>query len=81
MRGLRDRAGRFLKITQVAPAAEMAAAVSIPVIASGGLARVEDISALRKAGGARPIAGTILGRALYDGDIDPQAAIDAAGAR
>ncbi|MAN75139.1 MAG: 1-(5-phosphoribosyl)-5-[(5-phosphoribosylamino)methylideneamino]imidazole-4-carboxamide isomerase [Henriciella sp.] len=61
--------------------AEMAAAVSIPVIASGGLARVEDISALRKAGGARPIAGTILGRALYDGDIDPQAAIDAAGAR
>jgi len=61
--------------------AEMAAAVSIPVIASGGLARVEDISALREAGGARPIAGTILGRALYDGDIDPQAAINAAGAR
>lgn len=61
--------------------AEMAEAVSIPVIASGGLARVEDISALREAKGERPIAGTILGRALYDGDIDPADAIKAAGAK
>ncbi|WP_018148827.1 1-(5-phosphoribosyl)-5-[(5-phosphoribosylamino)methylideneamino]imidazole-4-carboxamide isomerase [Henriciella marina] len=60
--------------------AEMADAVSIPVIASGGLARVEDISALREAKGRRAIAGTILGRALYDGDIDPADAIKAAGA-
>ena len=59
--------------------AEMAEAVSIPVIASGGLARVEDISALREAKGTRAIAGTILGRALYDGDIDPADSINAAG--
>ena len=58
--------------------AEMADAVSIPVIASGGVARVSDISDLRAAPGKRPIAGTILGRALYDGDIDPARALAAA---
>ena len=58
--------------------AEMADAVSIPVIASGGVASVSDISDLRAAPGKRPIAGTILGRALYDGDIDPARALAAA---
>ena len=58
----------------------MAEAVSIPVIASGGVASVSDITNLRNAGGKRPISGTILGRALYDGDIDPVAAIRAAEA-
>ena len=57
---------------------EMAEAVSIPVIASGGVAGVKDIIALRNAGGDRAISGTILGRALYDGDIDPAVAIAAA---
>ncbi len=57
---------------------DLAAAVSIPVIASGGVASVADISSLRTAGGPRPIAGSILGRALYDGDIDPAEAIAAA---
>ena len=57
---------------------EMAEAVSIPVIASGGVAGVKDIIALRNAGGDRAISGTILGRALYDGDIDPSVAIAAA---
>ena len=57
--------------------AELAGAVSIPVIASGGVASVADITALRAA--PAPIAGCILGRALYDGDIDPAAAIEAAG--
>lgn len=56
--------------------AELANAVSIPVIASGGVKSVEDIRAL-KASGA-PIAGTILGRALYDGDIVASEAIGAA---
>lgn len=59
---------------------EMAEAVSIPVIASGGVASVSDITALRNAGGKRAISGTILGRALYDGDIEPNAAIKAARA-
>ena len=57
---------------------QMAQAVSIPVIASGGVAGVGDITALRQAGGARSIAGCILGRALYDGDIDPAQALAAA---
>lgn len=55
----------------------MANAVSIPVIASGGLRNVDDIKAL-KAQPGRPIAGAILGRALYDGDIDPGQALRAA---
>lgn len=55
----------------------MANAVSIPVIASGGLKSVDDIGALRAAPG-RPIAGVILGRALYDGDVVPAEALLAA---
>ena len=58
---------------------EMADAVTIPVIASGGVASVADIRNLRQAGGKRLISGTILGRALYDGDIDPVEAIKVAG--
>ncbi|MFN3610054.1 MAG: HisA/HisF-related TIM barrel protein, partial [Hyphomonas sp.] len=50
--------------------------VSIPVIASGGVRDVGDIRAL-KASGA-PIAGSILGRALYDGDIAASEAIGVA---
>ncbi len=61
--------------------AELAAAVTIPVIASGGVGSVADITALRTAGGPRPIAGAILGRALYDGDIGPAEAITLAGQR
>ena len=56
--------------------AELARAVPIPVIASGGLAAVADIVALRAAGAG--IAGAILGRALYDGRVDPAAALEAA---
>ena len=47
--------------------AELANTVSIPIIASGGVASVDDIRALIAADA--PIAGSILGRALYDGDI------------
>ena len=54
--------------------AELANTVRIPIIASGGVASVTDISAL-KASGA-PIAGCILGRALYDGDIVASEAIE-----
>jgi phosphoribosylformimino-5-aminoimidazole carboxamide ribotide isomerase len=58
---------------------EIADAVQIPVIASGGVRNVEDIRLL-KARPGRPIAGAILGRALYDGDIDPAEALAAARA-
>ncbi|MEO1553035.1 MAG: 1-(5-phosphoribosyl)-5-[(5-phosphoribosylamino)methylideneamino]imidazole-4-carboxamide isomerase [Pseudomonadota bacterium] len=56
----------------------LADAVSIPVIASGGVASVQDIHDLRAHDGARPISGSILGRALYDGDLAPADALAAA---
>lgn len=49
-------------------------AVTIPVIASGGVATMADLIALRDTG---TIAGAISGRALYDGAIDLAAAIKA----
>jgi phosphoribosylformimino-5-aminoimidazole carboxamide ribotide isomerase len=55
----------------------IADAVEIPVIASGGLKSIDDIKAL-KARPGRAIHGAILGRALYDGDVDPQQALQAA---
>ncbi|WP_114576112.1 1-(5-phosphoribosyl)-5-[(5-phosphoribosylamino)methylideneamino]imidazole-4-carboxamide isomerase [Saliphagus sp. LR7] len=45
------------------PVAELADAVGIPVIASGGVATVEDVRALRKAGAA----AVVVGSALYEG--------------
>jgi len=56
---------------------EVADAVAIPVIASGGVASVADIDALRARKGV-PISGTILGRSLYNGAIIPADAIQAA---
>jgi phosphoribosylformimino-5-aminoimidazole carboxamide ribotide isomerase len=53
---------------------QIANAVTIPVIASGGLAGVADIVALKAQGGT-PVSGAILGRALYDGLIDPAEAL------
>ena len=52
----------------------LADAVSIPVIASGGLASIEDVRALLGPR-ARKLAGAIAGRALYDGRLDPAAAL------
>ncbi len=54
---------------------DLAEAVQIPVIASGGLASIEDVKALL-APTARKLAGAIAGRALYDGRLDPTAALD-----
>jgi phosphoribosylformimino-5-aminoimidazole carboxamide ribotide isomerase len=56
---------------------EIADAVSIPVIVSGGVAGVADITAARLHSG-RAIAGMVLGRALYDGDISAAEALEAA---
>jgi len=48
--------------------AALARAVSAPVIASGGVSRLEDLVALRDCGA--PLDGAISGRALYDGKLD-----------
>ena len=53
---------------------ELADAVAIPVIASGGLASMDDIRRL-VAPDARKLEGAISGRALYDGRIDPAEAL------
>jgi phosphoribosylformimino-5-aminoimidazole carboxamide ribotide isomerase len=53
---------------------ELAEVISIPVIASGGLASIEDVKALL-APRAKKLAGAIAGRALYDGRLDPAAAL------
>ncbi|WP_111735215.1 1-(5-phosphoribosyl)-5-[(5-phosphoribosylamino)methylideneamino]imidazole-4-carboxamide isomerase [Roseovarius amoyensis] len=52
----------------VAATAALARAVSIPVIASGGVSRIDDLIALRDCGA--PLDGAISGRALYDGALD-----------
>jgi phosphoribosylformimino-5-aminoimidazole carboxamide ribotide isomerase len=48
--------------------------ISIPVIASGGLASLDDVRALLESR-ARKLAGAIAGRALYDGRLDATAAL------
>ena len=48
--------------------------ISIPVIASGGLASIEDVKAML-APRAKRLAGAIAGRALYDGRLDASAAL------
>ena len=53
---------------------ELAEAVSIPVIASGGLASIADIVRMKMPDAAR-LEGAISGRALYDGRIDPAEAL------
>jgi phosphoribosylformimino-5-aminoimidazole carboxamide ribotide isomerase len=52
----------------------LADAISIPVIASGGLASIDDVRALL-APRARKLEGAIAGRALYDGRLDAAAAL------
>ena len=56
---------------------EVADAVGIPVIASGGMASLADIAALKARPGAQ-IAGAVLGKALYTGAIRPAEALSAA---
>lgn len=55
----------------------IADAVAIPVIAAGGLASVQDIVRLKARKGV-PIAGAVLGRALYNGAIIPAEALEIA---
>ena len=71
-----DRDG-VLEGVNVAATLAVADAVSIPVIASGGVATVADITAL-KTHEAQGIAGAIIGRALYEGALEPTDALAAA---
>ncbi len=65
----------LLKGCNVEATATLAAEVSIPVIASGGVADISDIHALA---GKPGIEGVITGRALYDGRLDLAEALKAA---
>jgi phosphoribosylformimino-5-aminoimidazole carboxamide ribotide isomerase len=62
---------------------DLAAKLSTPVIASGGVASLDDVTVLLAAAARGPgrIAGVIIGRALYDGRIDPAAALSALAAQ
>jgi phosphoribosylformimino-5-aminoimidazole carboxamide ribotide isomerase len=48
---------------------------AFPVIASGGIARIDDLKAVRSLG--PQVVGTIVGKALYDGKLDYRAAVAA----
>ena len=69
----------ILKGLNVEMTLALAEAVAIPVIASGGLASIADVHRLLEPDCAL-IAGAITGRALYDGRIDPIAALAAIAA-
>lgn len=69
----------ILKGLNVEMTLALAQAVRIPVIASGGLASIDDVHRLLQPDCAL-IAGAITGRALYDGRIDPEAALAAIAA-
>jgi phosphoribosylformimino-5-aminoimidazole carboxamide ribotide isomerase len=58
----------------IAGTVALAEALTIPVIASGGLASIEDVRRLTEPDCAR-LAGAIAGRALYDGRLDPREAL------
>ena len=71
----------MLKGLNVPMTLALAGAVAIPVIASGGLASMADVHRLLEPDCAG-LAGAITGRALYDGRLDPRAALAAiAGSR
>ena len=68
-----DRDG-ILAGLNISSTLELAAATKIPVIASGGLASMDDINRLTQKDCA-VLEGAISGRALYDGRIDPALAL------
>lgn len=55
--------------------ADLADTISVPVLASGGIAVRSDLEALA-VHRAKGLAGAILGRSLYEGTIDPVAALE-----
>ncbi len=65
----RDGTGKGINVEFTAA---IAAAVRIPVIASGGVGALSDIEALLS---VPNVAGAIVGRALYDGRISPESVL------
>lgn len=59
----------------IAQTLALAEAVAMPVIASGGVGGIEDLRALRRQSAGTWVEGVIVGRALYDGRIDPAEAL------
>jgi len=71
----RDGTGSGVNIEETA---QIADAISVPVIASGGIGSLDDLAALKRR--AHPnIAGVICGRALYDGRLDARSALRLVG--
>lgn len=68
----------ILKGLNLPATAALAKATRIPVIASGGLASIEDVRELKKPAYSM-LEGAITGRALYDGRIDPREALELLG--
>ena len=68
----------LLQGVNVKATSALAKALSIPVIASGGAGSIADIEALVAANEPN-IEGVVVGRALYDGRIDPAAALKIVG--
>ena len=68
-----DRDG-LLKGLNLDATIALADAIAIPVIASGGLASLDDVKALLEPR-AKKLEGAITGRALYDGRLDPREAL------
>lgn len=66
-----DRDGTLTGVNAQA-SSELAAAISIPVIASGGVKDLQDMRAVRDAGN---LDGVITGRAIYDGGMDLEQAL------
>jgi phosphoribosylformimino-5-aminoimidazole carboxamide ribotide isomerase len=67
----------MLEGPNVGALAELKAAVTLPVIASGGVTTLDDVRRLAGLG----VAGCIIGRALYEGRLDLKQAIQAAGSQ
>jgi phosphoribosylformimino-5-aminoimidazole carboxamide ribotide isomerase len=67
----RDGTGAGLNLAETEA---LARAIAVPVIASGGVASLDDVRAARESG----VAGVILGRALYTGAVDLMAALEIA---
>ena len=74
-----DRDG-LLKGVNIEATQKLAASISVPVIASGGLAGLDDVKALLALEDSG-IIGAISGRALYDGRLDAAAALALRGVR
>jgi phosphoribosylformimino-5-aminoimidazole carboxamide ribotide isomerase len=64
----------------IAQTVALSHAVNVPVIASGGVADLQNLIELKMASAGSMIQGAIIGRALYDGRIDPTQALAAMSA-